>query len=92
MSCCGKQNTEFGSRGRASQSRRPVAVSGVRTNYRYTVHFEYVGKTGLTVIGSATKKKYRFERPGSRVEIDPRDRPSLAKVPNLREVTTTHGI
>jgi len=66
--------------------------SGARPAYRYSVYFEYVGQTGLTVFGSATNKKYRFEGPGSRVEVDPRDRPSLAKVPNLREVTTVDGI
>lgn len=64
----------------------------MRPNYRYAVYFEYVGKSGLTVFGSATNKKYRFDRPGSRVEIDPRDRPSLAKVPSLREVTKIDGI
>jgi hypothetical protein len=50
------------------------------------VCFEYVGQTRMTVIGGATGRRYRFDRPGARVTVDPRDRPSLAAVPNLRLV------
>jgi hypothetical protein len=40
----------------------------------------------MTVLGSASGKRYRFNGPGSRVIIDPVDRPSLALVPRLKEV------
>ena len=86
MPCCGQQKTDIGFSTQtvtARQSSNNVSNPG----YRYSIYFEYVGNTGLTVYGSATNKKYRFERPGSRVQIDPRHRPSLAKVANLREVT-----
>jgi len=53
---------------------------------QFVVCFEYVGRSGLTAIGSATGQRYRFDRPGARVVVDPRDRPSLAAVPNLRQV------
>jgi hypothetical protein len=49
------------------------------------VFFEYVGKTGMTVTGPVSGKRYRFERAGSRVEVDLRDRRSLAGVPQLRQ-------
>ena len=91
MPCCGQQKSENRFRAKA-QLIHKSAAAGTRPQYRYAVYFEYVGLTGLTVIGSATSKKYRFDRPGSRVEIDPRDRPSISKVPNLREVTTVDGI
>lgn len=48
--------------------------------------FEYVGGTGLTVRGPVTGRQYRFDRPGARVEVDPRDRASVAAVPVLRAV------
>jgi len=50
------------------------------------VFFEYAGHTALTVIGPATGKYYRFNRPGSRLEVDLRDRRSLASVPQLRQL------
>ncbi len=53
---------------------------------QFTVCFEYVGQTGLTAVGGATRRSYRFDRPGARVIVDPRDRPSLAGVPNLRQL------
>jgi hypothetical protein len=50
------------------------------------VFFEYVGPTALTVIGGATGKHYRFDRPGARAAVEPVDQASLSGVPNLRPV------
>ncbi|MCW3474206.1 hypothetical protein OL599_06405 [Rhodovastum sp. RN2-1] len=46
--------------------------------------FEYVGRTGMTVIGGASGRRYRFDRPGAKVAVEPADKASLAGVPNLR--------
>lgn len=46
--------------------------------------FEYIGRTALTAVGAVSGARYRFDRPGSRLRVDPRDRPSLARVPVLR--------
>ena len=54
--------------------------------YYGTLFFEYVGATSLVVQSPLSGRRYRFERPGARVEIDLRDRPWLAAVPNLRQV------
>jgi hypothetical protein len=40
----------------------------------------------LTVTGQGTGYQYRFVGFGARVEVDARDRASLAAVPQLREV------
>jgi hypothetical protein len=48
--------------------------------------FEYTGKTALTVTGPATGRQYRFDRPGSRQEVDPRDSASVAAIPALRRI------
>jgi hypothetical protein len=45
--------------------------------------FEYVGATALTVVSPLTRRTYAFSRPGARLEVDARDRPWLAFVPNL---------
>ncbi|MEW6704860.1 MAG: hypothetical protein AB1430_08430 [Pseudomonadota bacterium] len=46
--------------------------------------FEYVGRTALTVIGPASGLRYRFDRPGARLAVDPRDHQALQAVPLLR--------
>jgi hypothetical protein len=48
------------------------------------IHFQYIGKTGLTVIGPITGRRYRFDHPGAFVGVDGRDAGSMAAVPNLR--------
>ena len=48
--------------------------------------FEYAGETALTVVSPVTKRIYRFERPGARLEVDLRDRSWLAFVPDLAMV------
>jgi hypothetical protein len=52
------------------------------------VFFEYVGKTGLTIVGAVSGRRYRFDRPGSRLPVDPVDKPSLAALTQLRRVFT----
>jgi hypothetical protein len=48
--------------------------------------FEYVGRTALVVDGPYTKRRYRFDRPGSRIEVDSRDAPALGAISALRQV------
>ena len=45
--------------------------------------FEYVGRTGLTVASPVTGNRYRFDRAGARLVVDPRDSRWLLSVPNL---------
>lgn len=47
--------------------------------------FEYVGATGMTVIGPATGRRYRFDRHGATLPVDRRDAPALNAVPNVRK-------
>jgi len=48
--------------------------------------FQYVGKTAITAVGPVSGRQYRFDYPGAILPVDPRDRASLATVPNLREL------
>jgi len=94
MSCCGNKRTQFLQNQQGSPLNHPEmrpgnypAVPEQPNSKRYSsIFFEYTGKTGMTVWGSASGKRYRFDRPGSLVIIDPRDRPSMALVPNLKQV------
>lgn len=46
--------------------------------------FEYVGTSSLTVVGPASGRCYRFDGPGARLVVDPRDRDTLAHIRSLR--------
>jgi hypothetical protein len=50
------------------------------------VSFQYVGSTGLTVIGPVTQKVYVFDGPGMQLSVDIRDARSLAVIPLLRQL------
>jgi hypothetical protein len=60
------------------------ATSPREMTKRFVICFEYIGKTGLTVQGPVSGRRYRFAYQGARIAVDPRDRPSLLLVPNLR--------
>lgn len=77
MSCCGQRRAlSMSAQATATSNRGVLQQSPMLT-------FEYTGKTGLTVVGSATGRCYRFSQPGSRVQVDPRDLRSMTGVPNL---------
>lgn len=83
MSCCGRQIQHSlsipPSPARSNQASRPPLPQAA-------IRFEYVGTTGLTVVGPATGKRYRFDQTGSRLFIDPQDAPAIRAVPHLRRV------
>lgn len=83
MSCCGSQRGQFYP---APQNLPRAEDRQSQPMAQLTVRFEYVGATGLTVVGPATGRRYRFSGHGSRVSIDLGDAPSMAGVPHLRRV------
>jgi hypothetical protein len=58
-----------------------------RRALQFTIIFEYTGQTSLTVVGPVSGWQYRFAYPGAQLAIDPRDRPGLSHVPQLRQLT-----
>ena len=77
MSCCG----------RARAAADPPRQHGVAATTHLPI-FEYVGATSLTAVGAVTGRSYHFDRPGARLEVDPHDQASLARVAVLRRVFT----
>jgi len=79
--CCGKMSTRL-------QTNNQLATPGVpmRVSPQGGTTFEYVGRTGATVVGPVSGVTYRFSGAGSRRRVDPRDRPGLARVPVLKHV------
>jgi hypothetical protein len=88
MPCCGKRSASYPEAGGVDQTPNAAgAAAGIsRRVLRDKVFFEYLGDKNLTVIGSVSGKRYRFTGPGSFVEVDLRDRRSVAAVPKLREL------
>jgi len=50
------------------------------------VEVVYLGRTALSAIGPATGTRYRFEGPGSRLQVDARDAAALLALPRLARV------
>lgn len=90
MGCCGNQRRHFSvaaptQRGTARPQAADFHREPKRSAYAY---FQYLGGKGLTVHGPVSGQRYRFDRPGAIIAVDPRDRRSVAAVPNLRQVSS----
>lgn len=62
---------------------RPAAPPIARSSTAI-LQYQYVGRTGLTVVSPTTGRQYRFDRPGAVQSVDPRDRQWLERTPNVR--------
>lgn len=88
MGCCGSLRQRL-------YKKKDKAKDGVQTQSqvhdtsakdRKEVFFQYVGKTGITVIAPISGMKYRFIGHGAVMSVDPKDLKALTNVPNLRQV------
>lgn len=90
MACCGKHRQEIRATLELVREKRPPRSGPVPRTTRRRVtgaYFEYLGKTGLTVLGPLSRKRYRFNGNGAVVLVDPRDAASLDAVPGLRRLS-----
>jgi non-ribosomal peptide synthetase component E (peptide arylation enzyme) len=88
MPCCGKKRKQVHQETKKRRAPQPAerTASQPRPEPDGRAYFQYLGKTGLTVIGPRTHRRYRFDRPGVIVAVDPRDGRALAAVSVLRQV------
>jgi hypothetical protein len=84
MSCCGRARGQI-MEPRVSASRTGPPPVGHLSSPPPKVVFQYVGATAMAVVGPVSGRRYRFEGPGARAEVDARDRRFLVGVPNLRQ-------
>lgn len=85
--CCGNQRQQLHATESTGQGTRLAAgKSAVQPRRQTVVYFEYVGPSGLTAVGTGSGARYRFDRHGAIVAVDPIDRRSLLTVPHLRQV------
>ena len=93
MSCCGKARAQVQraisnqpARRGPSPAAQPKPLHRTQSAVAGNVYFSYFGTTGLTVTGPISSRVYRFVSNGPPLEVDSRDAPSLARVPNLRRI------
>jgi hypothetical protein len=80
MNCCGRARP-------AAEAYHPIRHPGPPAEPQFRpamVAFVYTGATRLQADGPVTRRRYRFEHPGAVVDVDGRDAPSFAAIPNLR--------
>jgi len=75
--CCGREQAGLGQR--PARANAPRGGDTARA-----VSFTYTGRTGLAVVGTVTRRLYRFEGTGATLDVDRRDATGLAAVPSLR--------
>lgn len=81
--CCGKRRMQ--QRAKVPKPLRSDVRSGGRQQQE-AVSFVNVGETELIVQGPISGIEYRFDGPGARVQVDPRDRVLLAAIRQVRQV------
>ena len=79
--CCGQQRAAARMAARAAEgvTHAPAPAHSPATS---VIVFEHTGASSATFRGEASGRLYRFA-PGQRLRVDPRDRPTLAKQPQL---------
>jgi hypothetical protein len=89
MACCGQRRQQMRSEAIAvrleNNPAKPAGFAQLPAQQQGTF-FQYIGKTAVTAVGPMSRRQYRFGYPGAIVQVDPRDRASLAAVPNLRQI------
>ena len=92
MPCCGQRRSALIRRITPIRQYSSVPATNLRPGQPQirlrpsVVAFQYTGTTTLTAVGPLSQRRYHFAGPGAVVEVDPRDRASLASVSNLQQV------
>lgn len=89
MPCCGQRRQQINRRPPIQRANSEVSSANVNgpAGPSRTIAFQYVGNTSLSAVGPVSGRHYRFSHPGAIIEVDPRDRASLALVPHLRQTS-----
>ena len=88
MPCCGQRRQQISRAMPIQRAPNPGLASSLNrpSAQPRTTAFQYLGKTAMTAVGLISGRYYRFSHPGAILEVDPRDRASLATIPNLRQI------
>ena len=85
MCNCGKKRTELKQQPATFNTNMQIKTQPV-AQPQNTVLFQYTGKTGLTITGSATRKAYRFYFSGDVKAVELSDAHGMNSVAVLRRI------
>ena len=77
--CCGQKRNDYSNKSQSTNSQSSTSSTS-------DVSFEYTGESALSITGSSTGRRYRFNRKGEVQSIDFRDASGMMAVPVLRRV------
>jgi hypothetical protein len=86
MSCCGDKRSKIYHDPYSQAGVGESTIAGQSVQQPEGSYFVYTGATGLTAKGVITGTVYRFEQPGSTLEVDRRDASFLTGIPNLKKL------
>ena len=86
MCNCGKERSQVNPQVSTSHTNYEQKIQVRPTQTKQAVMFQYTGKTALTVVGSITRRNYRFNFPGDIQPIESGDAAAMAAVPVLKKV------
>jgi len=89
MCNCGKKRDQLTQQTNISRQINIVRPSQQQQTFVQTkapVLFEYTGKTALSIIGSVTRKSYRFHFSGDKKYVDPNDAVAMMAIPMLKKI------
>ena len=87
---CNCQNTGSAVRSKA----QPIQANGknaIRSSAQSPARpafasVRYTGPTSVTTTGAVSGRQYKFARTGAIIQVDPRDKAALTRVPHLRQI------
>jgi len=92
MPCCGKKRLQARQKTQTRRAPEPIETTVSQPEPQSVAYFQYLGKTGVTVIGPRTRKRYRFGHTGAVIAVDRRDGRALATVSVLRQVRKSTNV
>jgi hypothetical protein len=85
--CCGRNNNQRSAQHSVPGRAPAPGAAGLHSHaFQSGPLFQYIGSTALTVMGPISGALYRFQRTGSWLHVDPRDRAGLMRIPVLKAI------
>jgi hypothetical protein len=89
MSCTCQQTKQIAQpKAQSTQSNSRATINAPKQSRSRPafITIRYTGPTSATATAPVSGRQYKFAHTGAIIEVDPRDKAALAKVPHLRQI------